>query len=253
MPELVTVERHDAVAVLTLNDPDRRNILSSGLVAAIGAAMDELEADPQVRAVIVTGAGSAFCAGAELATLERAADGDFSLIREVYGGFLRVLHSPLLTVGAVNGAAVGAGFNLALACDIRFAADSARFVCRFNELGILPGGGHTWMLTRAVGVQQAILGVLLGEAWDAPAALRAGLVLDVVSPDRLVPTTLQRLQGLVDLDPEYVRRLVSIVRDASDLSRHADALELEAANQEWSVGQPAFLDGLARVKASIRR
>ncbi|MFG2039804.1 enoyl-CoA hydratase-related protein [Dactylosporangium sp. NPDC048998] len=253
MPSLVTVERHAAAAVLTLNDPDRRNILTSALVAEIGEAMDELESEPEVRAVVVTGAGPAFCAGAELATLERAAAGDFSLIRAVYGGFLRILHSPLLTVGAVNGVAVGAGFNLALACDIRMAADSARFVCRFSELGILPGGGHTWMLSRAVGAQRAMLGVLLGEAWDAAAALRDGLVADVVPADRLLPATLERLRRLAGLEPEYVRRLVGAVRAAPGLLRHGDALELEAVDQEWSVGRPAFLQGLEGVRASIRR
>jgi len=117
-------------------------------------------------------AGTTFCAGAELATLEQAAEGDFSLIRGVYGGFLRILNSPLVTIGAINGAAVGAGFNLALACDVRVAAETARFVCRFAELRIFPGGGHGWLLSRAVGHQQATLALLLGQTWNADQAYR---------------------------------------------------------------------------------
>src|SRR5262245_45415145 len=109
----------------------------------IVAAFDELEANAEVRAVVVTGAGKAFCAGAELETLRVT---DREGLSRIYEAFLRVARSPLPSVAAVNGAAVGAGLNLALCCDVRLAARSARFVARFLELGIHPGGGHTWML-----------------------------------------------------------------------------------------------------------
>jgi enoyl-CoA hydratase len=251
MADLVTTEREGAVAVLTLDDPGRRNALSSEMVEEIGAALDDLESDPAIQAVVVTGAGATFCAGAELATLERAAAGDFGLIREVYGGFLRVLHSPLLTIGAVNGPAVGAGFNLALACDVRIAGESARFIPRFAELRILPGGGHTWMLSRAVGHQQAVMALLLGRTWNAGDALRIGLAVEVVAGGGVVDRARALAGGLNDLEPEYTRRLIGTLRSAPGLEGHSEALELEARHQEWSTRRPPFLDGLAQIKASI--
>ncbi|MFF0223281.1 enoyl-CoA hydratase-related protein [Streptomyces sp. NPDC004629] len=255
MSALVDVQRtSSAVAVLTLNDPDRRNILSSELVRDIATALDELEATPGVQALVVTGTGTAFCAGAELETLARAAEGDFGLIREVYSGFLRVLHSPLLTIAAVNGPAVGAGFNLALACDVRFAAESAQFICRFAELNIFPGGGHTWMLSRAVGHQAAVGGLLLGQTWNAADALRIGLVAEVVAPDEaVVDVAAAAASRLARLDPEYTRRLVRVLREAPLLDSHAAALEIEATHQKWSTRQPSFLDGLARISSSVGR
>ncbi|MBV8952078.1 MAG: enoyl-CoA hydratase/isomerase family protein, partial [Actinobacteria bacterium] len=152
------VEDHDRVRLLVLNDAPRRNALSLELVEAIVDACDAAEDDPGVAALVLTGEPPAFCSGADVSSLasmsERGAagdaDGDRGL-RRVYEGFLRVLRSPLPTVAAVNGPAVGAGLNLALACDVRVAAVSARFDSRFLSLGLHPGGGHTWLLERAVG------------------------------------------------------------------------------------------------------
>jgi enoyl-CoA hydratase/carnithine racemase len=112
-----------AVARVTLDDPGRRNILSGALVGELTAAFDELEGRGAVTAVVLTGAGPAFCAGADLADLLAGADGDPAPVRRVYSGFDRVRRSPLLTIAAVNGPAVGAGMNLALVCDLRIAAD----------------------------------------------------------------------------------------------------------------------------------
>lgn len=148
---LVHLAITDSVAVLTLTDPKRRNVLSPEMVAGIGDAFDRAESDPSVRCVVLTGAGNGFCAGAELDTLFRAAEGDFGPVTRVYDGFLRVLRSPLLTVAAVNGPAVGAGMNLALACDLRIAGPTAFFDTRFAQLRLHPGGGHMWLLQRAVG------------------------------------------------------------------------------------------------------
>ncbi len=179
--ELVTLHHRGGVAVVTLNDPRRRNILTRPLVQALAAAMDEAERADTARCIVVTGAGAAFCAGAELSTLRAAADGDFASVESVYLGFLRVRESPLPTIAAVNGPAVGAGFNLALACDIRLAGPAAVFDTRFAELRLHPGGGHTWMLARAVGQQQATLACLFGAVWDAGAAREVGLVAAVES------------------------------------------------------------------------
>src|SRR6478752_1591585 len=153
----VRVDHHERVAVVTLVDRERRNAMTAGMVAEIVATFDELEADDGIGAVVITGEPPAFCAGADVAALGSLStqrdDGERRQVSSIYEGFLRVLRSTLPTVAAVNGPAVGAGLNLALACDVRLAGTSARFDTRFLRIGLHPGGGHTWMLDRAVGPQ----------------------------------------------------------------------------------------------------
>lgn len=252
MPDLVTVSRRGPVALLTLNDPAQRNVLSSRMVAQIDQALTELEGQPSVTAVVVTGAGPSFCAGAELSTLEQAADGDFTLVRRVYTGFTRFMSTPLLTIAAINGPAVGAGLNLALACDIRIAADSARFVPRFAELRIFPGGGHTWLLSRAIGQQAATMALLSGRTWDGRQATEAGLAAQCVPRERVVDAALALAGHVGELEAEYVRRLVSVLRSVPLLLDHNQALEIEAEHQHWSIQQPAFRRGLAQLQQNLR-
>ena len=147
----------DGVGTLTLNNPDERNTLTAPMVAEIVAAMDEIEADESVGAIVVTGTPPAFCAGANLGNLRQAPTA--SSLGNIYEGFLRIARSPLPTLAAVNGAAVGAGMNLALGCDVRLAARRARFDTRFLQIGIHPGGGHTWMFRRIAGPQATMAAV----------------------------------------------------------------------------------------------
>ncbi|MFM8483199.1 MAG: enoyl-CoA hydratase-related protein, partial [Actinomycetota bacterium] len=121
---LVLVSVTDAVATLTLNNPSERNTLAAPMVDEIVAAMDRIENDPAIGALVVTGAAPAFCAGANLGNLQQSSAESLGTI---YEGFLRIARSPLPTLAAVNGAAVGAGMNLALGCDVRIAAASAKF------------------------------------------------------------------------------------------------------------------------------
>lgn len=248
----VLVSRHGATAVVTLDQAAKRNVLSAMLVRAIGSAFDELEADETVHAVVLTGAGPAFCAGAELSTLRAAANGEFESVREVYDGFLRVLRSPLPTIAAVNGPAVGAGFNLALACDIRMASQKALFDTRFASLRLHPGGGHTWLLARIVGHQQAMLASLFGEIWCAERAQEVGLVASVHQPESLLEAAIALARRLDDQEPAFVRRLTESLRRTPN-GTHADALAHETAAQEWSTTRPAFLEGLAAIEARVAR
>ena len=173
-PVLVQVDDH--VALITVNDPERRNAVTAEISAALRAAVDAAEANPDVHALIVTGAGKAFCAGADLTALGAATEDG---LRGIYDGFLAVANCALPTIAAVNGAAVGAGLNLALAADVRIAGPAALFDPRFQKLGIHPGGGATWMLQRAVGPQVARASLLFGMRFDAAAAVRYGLALEV--------------------------------------------------------------------------
>ena len=176
MSDPVLVQVDDRVALITVNDPDRRNAVTAEISAALRAAVDAAEADTDVHAVIVTGAGKAFCAGADLTALGEATEDG---LRAIYDGFLAVANCTLPTIAAVNGAAVGAGLNLALAADVRIAGPAALFDPRFQKLGIHPGGGATWMLQRAVGPQVARASLLFGMRFDAEAAVRYGLALEV--------------------------------------------------------------------------
>jgi enoyl-CoA hydratase len=241
----VLVERHGGAAVVTLNAPRRRNVLSAGMVEAVQTTFDGLESDPTVTCVVLTGAGTAFCAGAELSTLEHAADGDFEPVRFVYDGFLRVRESPLPTIAAINGPAVGAGYNLALACDVRLAGASARFDTRFSALRLHPGGGHTWLLTEAVGSQHATLACLFGEVWDAPTARERGLVADVLPDADLLPTAIALARRLEVHDQEFVRKVTATLRLAANGADHAEVLAAETEAQAWSLTRPAFRAGLA--------
>lgn len=245
--DFVSVSASNGVAVLTLDDPDRRNCLSDGMVSGIDHALRGVEADPAVRAVVVTGAGSAFCAGATPGVLHAAAQGDFARTETVYNGFLRVLRSPLLTIAAVNGPAVGAGLNLALACDLRLAGPSAVFESRFSRLQLHPGGGHLWLLQRAVGYQQALLGVLCSQSWDAQQALRSGMVVEVA--DDVVQAAVALGERLHALDPALSRRLLDSHRRSATALEHAEALDMETAAQRWSMQQEPFVQVVEKMTA----
>lgn len=212
----VHLERRAEVAVVTVSDPDRRNALTLDLADELVATVAGCEADETVGALVVTGAPPAFCAGADRRALAEAGEhGGSDDLRRVYEGFLAVARCRLPTVAAVNGPAVGAGLNLALACDVRIVGPSARFDARFLQLGIHPGGGMTWMLQRAVGPQTAAAMTLFSEVLGAQDAVRTGLAY------RLADT------GPAGDDRQRAHDIV--VRDAVGLAARAAAASRELA------------------------
>ncbi len=236
------------MGLVTLDAPQRRNAFDLAMCEQIVEALDRLEADESVGALVVSGTGSAFCAGADLSQLggsER--DG----LLAIYEGFLRFARSPLPTVAAVNGAAVGAGMNLALACDVRLAGESARFDTRFLHLGIHPGGGHTWMLRSAAGAQTTAAMVLFGEVLSGAEAERHGLVWRCVGDDELVTSALDLAARAAAVPRELVVRTKATIADVAVIADHGDAVQRELVDQVWSVTQPAFTDRLAALRASI--
>jgi len=242
----ILVDRRDRVAVLTVHDPDRRNALNLSLATELAEAVRACEADEQVGAVVVTGTPPAFCAGADLTALGEAREQG---LRDIYAGFLAVADCSLPTVAAVNGAAVGAGLNLALACDVRLAGDRAKFDARFLQLGIHPGGGMTWMLQRIVGPQQAAAMTLFSQVYDAQAALKAGLVLDVV--DDVVEQAVQLAARAADAPRDLVIATKRTMRATAATAAHADAVELEIRPQLASIDSPAFAERLAALRQRI--
>ena len=193
--EHVRLDRHDAVAVVTLVDVERRNAMTAPMVDEIIATFDTLEADDTTAAVVVTGEPPAFCSGADVSSLGALAraetESERRSVTSIYEGFLRVLRSPLPTIAAVNGPAVGAGMNLALACDVRVASEQARFDPRFVKIGLHPGGGHTWMLERAVGPQAAAAMVLFGAPVDGRKAVDLGLAWSCHPPAEMLGAAIE--------------------------------------------------------------
>lgn len=249
MPEL-HVHIDGAVAVITLDDVDRRNALTVDLVDEIVAVFDAFEAGDTVGAVVVTGAGPAFCAGADLSDLGSSREKG---LRRIYDGFLRVAASSIPTIAAVNGPAVGAGMNLALACDVRLAGASARFDSRFLQLGIHPGGGHTWMLQQLVGPQVASMMVLAGEVLDGAAAADVGLVWRFVPDDQLIAEATALATRIGSVPVELARRTKRTMRDVRSLDLHDEAVERELQTQLWSMDQPAFAERLAAMRRRISK
>lgn len=180
----VLVDQQGGVAVLTVSDPARRNALTLDLSDRLARTVAECDRDESVHAIVITGAPPAFCAGGDLEVIAAAGkSGSAADLHRIYQGFLAVANAAVPTIAAVNGPAVGAGLNLALACDLRLVGPGAWFDARFLQLGIHPGGGMTWLAQRAVGPQTAAAMTLFGEPLDAPEAVRTGLAYRLVDPD----------------------------------------------------------------------
>ncbi len=247
---LVLTSVDDGVGTLTLNNPDERNTLTAPMVAEIVAAVDAFEADESVGAIVVTGTPPAFCAGANLGNL-RTADG--TSLGNVYEGFLRVARSTLPTLAAVNGAAVGAGMNMALGCDVRIAARRARFDTRFLQIGIHPGGGHTWMLRRVAGPQTAMAAVLFGEVIDGAEAERVGLAYRCVDDDALLGTAHEMAARAASAPRELLIRTKQTIQAMADVDDHPAAVARELDPQVWSLRQPWFEERVAALQARISK
>jgi enoyl-CoA hydratase len=252
---LFSVDNH--VALITVNDPDRRNAVTAEMSVQLRAAVDRAEADPDVHAVVVSGAGRAFCAGADLSALGAAGEGaaESGLLR-IYDGFMAVGNCLLPTIAAVNGPAVGAGLNLALAADVRIAGPAAVFDARFQKLGLHPGGGATWMLQRAVGPQVARAVLLFGMRLDAESAVRHGLALSVA--DDPVAAALELAAGPAAAPREVVLATKATMRATAspgslDNEHHEIAKRLELGPQAKSIQSPEFAARLAAAQGQQRR
>jgi enoyl-CoA hydratase len=250
---LLLIDKKDSVAVLTINDDKRRNIISGQLVDEIIEAIVDIEAEESTKALIITGAGRAFCAGADLGDLSAARDGDGSRIEKVYEGFMTIARCKVPTIAAVNGPAVGAGMNLAAACDLRVAAKSAVFDTRFMQLGLHPGGGHTWMLQRAMGWQNSVAMLLLGEKLSGQQAVDRGLAWMCVDDEDLLDAA-KNLAARVDRFPQelLIQTKQSLV-DTSAMTDHEEAVSYEYGKQMHSVQQPAFAQLIATMQQKVTK
>ena len=239
MSDLVLFEQQGGVVTLTLNQPDRRNPVSElPMVEALVAALDRLSSDRSVRVAILTGAGRAFSSGGDLQAMADAAEMRASTpaATPAYytGGIQRItlafarLDVPV--IAAVNGAAIGAGCDLACMCDIRIAGESARFAESFVAVGIIPGDGGAWLLPRVVGFSKACEMTFTGDALDAAAALQCGLVSRVVPDGELLSAARALGERIACNPPHAVRMAKRLLQQGRELGQ-APLLELAAQMQ----------------------
>ncbi|MEE9417529.1 MAG: enoyl-CoA hydratase-related protein [Acidimicrobiales bacterium] len=247
--DFVTVDKSDGVAVITLDDPDRRNIASLPMSAELAMVFDEIESDDSLGAIVLTGAPPAFSAGADLDDL--LAQGGREGLLAVYDGFLRVAHTPLPTIAAVNGAAVGAGMNFLLACDVILAGESARFDSRFLQIGIAPGGGHTWRMRNHTDLQAVKAMVLFSEVLSGREAERVGLAWRCVADDELLDHAVEMAKKAAAAPNLLVRRTKQIIDDTEDVHSSMAAVEHEIDTQVWSMGEPEFVALVSKLKSRI--
>src|SRR5216117_1397077 len=241
------LERTGAIATLTLNRPDARNALDLVMRGELLSALDEVEADPQARVVILTGAGGHFCAGGDVKTMrtkgQTAADGRRrveSLNRMVQ----RLVEFPRPVIAMVDGFAVGAGCNLALCCDLIIASERAKFGEVFAKIGLVPDGGGSWLLSRVVGLARAKELIFTADIIDAAEAARIGLVNRVVPATELMATT-RALAEKIAAGPPAVLKMAKHMVNRAATSDLAAALDLEAFSQGIAISSEDHQEGLA--------
>ncbi len=222
-------DQRDATLVLTLSDPATRNTLSHEVIAAGIEALNRAEPDPAIRAVVLCGDGGHFCAGGNLqGLLERRRSGPPAQVRmlEHLNQFVEALGAcPKPVIAAVEGAAAGAGFSLALACDLVVAADDARFILSYGRIGLSPDGGATWQLLQALPRAQVQQMIWLGEPVTAQQLLACGLVAAVVDKGRAIDEALRLAGRLAAMAPNALASGKALLREAGGrtLAQQLDA------------------------------
>jgi enoyl-CoA hydratase/carnithine racemase len=243
--------RDDGVVVLTLALPDRRNAMTGELTSAFADAVAALRPDRSVRCVVVTGEGSAFCAGGDLSWIAESPDLSVDSIRDrmlpFYRTWLSIRDLEVPSIAAVNGHAIGAGLCLALACDLRFAARGARLSAPFTQLGMHAGMAATWLLPEVVGVAVARELLFTGRAVEGDEAVRLGLVNGVYDADQLLDAALGVASRIAGAAPIATRLTKAGLRAGGHGSMEA-ALQYEALAQPVTFATDDLREGLAATR-----
>jgi enoyl-CoA hydratase/carnithine racemase len=247
MPVAVHLQVENQVARLTLDDAARKNAMSPELGDALGERVRELQARPDVRAVVLTGAGGAFSAGGDLGMLERMRKVRFdeaeAFMRSFYGRYLSILDVGVPTIAAVEGPAIGAGLCVALACDLVVVGEDSKLALNFVQLGLHPGMGATYLLPRKVGAQRAAELLFTGRRFDGKEAQAMGLALEAVPAAQVLPRAMALAAQVAANAPLAVRALHRAL--AVDKQALEAALEHEARSQAESYSSADLGEGLA--------
>ena len=250
----IIVKRQDGVVTITLNKPDRLNAMSWDSWSELVDALRHASGDDDAKAIIITGAGRGFCSGTDLAAAavqREAPPKEISRAQKLRSAYLvpyEVAACQKPTIAAINGTAAGAGFALALACDIRIASQAARFGTIFARRGLSPDFGCTFFLPRIVGLSQALELMYTGEMFDAQEALRLGLVSRLAPPDEVLPAAMD-LAGRIAKGPslaiEVTKRLAyrDLLRDLEDQIQMEEYLSrLCQTSEDAQEGVRSFLE-----------
>ncbi len=254
--ETILYEKQSGVATITLNRPQALNAFTSQMNSEFMSALRDAEKDGEIRSIVITGAGRAFCAGQDLKARSREQRGSLGQsLREKYNPIiLRLRGMEKIVLAAVNGIAAGAGCNLALACDLRIASEEARFIEAFVKVGLAPDCGGSFFLPRLVGLGKAMELFLLGEPLDAREALRLGLVTKVVSANQLQKTARDMAEKLargprsIGLIKRAVNRTLKVELE-NQLEYEASLQEIAGRTTDFDEGVQAFLEKRAPVFA----
>lgn len=253
-PARVRVERGADRATVTLDEPQRLNVLSASLVRQLRRALSALTDDPDIRVIVLTGADPGFSAGGDLQMMQTAIDhrdavagstDTWRWIRREFGAIAKsITESDAIFVAAINGPAAGVGLAWALSCDIVIASERAILVPAFAKLGLIPEVGTSWALTRRLGYQGALAFYLRGDHIDARTALELGVVQQVVPHERLLDEADEWCARVIQLPPHTTAMTKTLLRAASDAS-WADALRLEEFSEPSCFTTAAFADSVS--------
>ncbi len=262
--ETIKLEKKDRLATLTFNRPDKSNALNRAMMGELAIAIEDVAEDDEIRALLLTGAGKAFCAGADLdimpgggSTSELGELGVEVLRRSflfktakriVYG--IHRMEKP--TIAMINGACVGAGFDIALACDIRTVSEKAKFMCGFVKLGIFPGFGAAWLYPRTMGMGKALEMLYTGDMLTAQEAGEIGMVNKIAPPEELEQVTMNMVQKILNGPPIALRLMKAQVYKGlgTDLGT---ALDEAALCESITLASNDFVEGIVsfREKRSV--
>ena len=248
MTNPVLSTRQGAVVTLTLNRPEVLNALNRQTTQALTAALEAAGQDPEVGAIILTGAGRAFCAGADLRDVAaRAQAGQTDLgedLRANYAPMIRAIRAcPRPVIAALNGTAAGAGLSLALACDLRIAAAGAQLIVVFVRVGLVPDAGSLFFLTRMLGLSKATELAMTGDPLTAEEGEKLGLISAVVPAEQLMPTAVARANGLA----AGPRRTYALIKRGIERALARDleqVMELESQLQALAAATPDAQEGI---------
>jgi 2-(1,2-epoxy-1,2-dihydrophenyl)acetyl-CoA isomerase len=248
-PDLL-VDIRDGVAVLTMNRPDRLNALSPAMIDAAIVSLERCAGDPAIGCIVLTGAGRGFCAGGDVTAMGSGPNSDLTLEQQVdrqrtIHRFAGLLHAmPKVSIAAINGACAGAGFGLALACDLRLAADNAKFTTAFAKVGFSGDFGITWPLVRTLGEAQAKELLFLSDVLTAQQALDLRLLNRVLPADELLNTSMQ-LATRIAKGPLVAYRYMKENVHAASTESYQSLLDREGLTQRRTGGTADHREGVA--------
>lgn len=236
MYKYLEIERHGGVGVIALNRPDARNALGMAITIELRRALREAAEDQSLRALIITGRGGAFCAGADVKEWAAKAKGDdpwpdMNWVEESLKLIQQVNDMPKPTIAMIDGAAVGAGLDMALACDFRYASRRSKFICSYTNVGYNPDCGGTWLMPRVMGLEAAKRFAYTGELWTADVALANRLVSHVSDDDKLWEETLAFAQKLASSPTVAIAQAKKLLNTSHMRSLSDQQLEEVAAGK----------------------